>query len=323
VALALCYSGSLRAAEGTGKIETEKNRRYLLSGWALTVLLGGVDWILADRAGLAFVGWIRVACVLIFLFVVGVVYGYSGRNRRLGDAGNYAALWVAFSAAGAISTYLAATFAMPLRDAEFIAIDASMGFHWLEWYRFIQSHRAIELPLFVAYFTFLPQIIASILYFAHTGQTSRNAEMIWIAMPALILTSIVSAVLPAIGPYVHYFGRETADIVVLMSVRAGGAHTFVVNRLEGIITFPSFHTILAIVFTYVHRPPSRSFVPVAILNGLMLLAIPSEGHHYLVDVISGAAIAGLCIAVVRAAMRPRLETDSPTISREQMPRVAG
>ena len=182
------------------------------------------------------------------------------------------------------------------------------------------SHRS-NFPLFLAYFTFLPQIIGSILYFAHTEQTSRNAELIWIAMPALILTTIVSAVLPAIGPYVHYFGRETADIVVLTSLRTGGAQTFVVSRMQGIITFPSFHTILAIAFIYVHRPPSRSFVPVAILNGLMLLAIPSEGHHYLIDVISGAAVAAVCIAVVRAGMRPRSDNTMPIISRAQMPRV--
>jgi PAP2 superfamily len=295
----------------------------LLAGWALTLLLGGLDWIWADRIGLTFVGWTRVAFVLIFLFAVSLLYGYSGRNRRLGDAGNYAALWVAFSAAGAVSTYLAATFALPLRDAEFIAIDASMGFHWLAWYRFIEAHRPIQLPLFIAYFTFLPQIIGSILYFAHTEQTSRNAEMVWIAMPALIVTTIVSAMLPAIGPYVHYFGHPTADIVALTSLRAGGAQTFAIDRMQGIITFPSFHTILAIVFIYVHRPPSRSFVPVAILNVLMLLGIPSEGHHYLIDMISGAVVAAICIAVVRAAMRPHSGTASNTISQERMPSVAG
>ncbi len=304
-------------------METGKDRGYLLWAWALTLLLGSIDWIWAGRAGLVFVGWTRVASVLSFLLAVALLYGYSGRSRKLSNAGNYAALWVAFSAAGAVSTYLAATLAMPLRDVEFIAIDAMMGFHWLAWYRFIEAHRIIQLPLFLAYFTFLPQIIGSVLYFAHTEQTSRNAELIWIAMPALILTTIVSAVLPAIGPYVHYFGRETADIVVLSSLRSGGAQTFVVNRMQGIITFPSFHTILAITFIYVHRPPSRSFVPLAILNGLMLLAIPSEGHHYLIDVISGAAVAAVCIAVVRAGMRPRSENPLPIISREQMPRVVG
>jgi hypothetical protein len=309
--------------EGSGQIETGKDRGYLLSAWALTLLLGGVDLISAERFGLTFVGWLRVSCVLIFLLAVGFIYGYSGRNRRLGDAGNYAALWVAFSAAGAISTYLAATFAMPLRDPQFVALDGWMGFHWLAWSEFIGAHRAIQLPLFIAYFTFLPQIVGSIIYFAHTGQTSRNAEMLWIAMPALIVTTIVSAFLPAVGPYVHYFGRQTADIVVLMTLRAGGSHTFAIDRLQGIITFPSFHTTIAIIFMYVHRPPSRSFVPVAILNGLMLLGIPSEGHHYLVDTISGAVVAAVCIVAVRRGMRSRGEIISPAIPRERTASVAG
>lgn len=309
--------------EGSGQIETGKDRGYLLSAWTLTLLLGAVDLIWAERIGLRFTGWIRVECILIFLLTVGFIYGYSGRNRRLGDAGNYAALWVAFSAAGAISTYLAATFAMPLRDAQFVAMDSSMGFHWLDWYRFIEAHRLIQLPLFIAYFTFLPQIIASILYFAHTGQTSRNAEMLWIGMSSLILTTTVSAFLPAVGPYVHYFGHQTADIVVLMTMRAGGAHTFAIDRMQGIITFPSFHTTVAIIFIYVHRPPSRSFVPVAILNGLMLLGIPSEGHHYLVDMISGAMVAAVCIAAVRRGIRPRAEIISPAISRERTASTAG
>ncbi len=302
--------------EGSGQIETGKDRGALLAGWALTLLLGGVDLIWADRLGLRFVGWTRVSCIVILLLAVGFIYGYSGRSRRLSDAGNYAAMWVAFSAAGAISTYLFATIAMPLRDAEFVAIDASMGFHWLPWFQFFQSHRVIELPLFLAYFTFLPQIVGSILYFAHSEQTVRNAEMIWIAMPALIVTTIVSAVLPAVGPYVHFFGRQTPDIVVLMSLRAGGAHTFAIDRMQGIITFPSFHTILAIVFIYVHRPPSRSFLPVAILNGLMILGIPSEGHHYLIDMISGGVIAAGCIAIVRAAA-PVISPEVPAAYRVQ------
>jgi hypothetical protein len=305
------------------QIETDKDRGYLLWAWVLTLLLGALDWISADRIGLTFVGWLRVSCVLIFLIAIGLSYGYSGRSRRLSDAGHYAGLWIAFYPAGTIFTYVVATFAMPLRDAEFVAIDGSMGFHWLAWSQFIWAHRAIEVPLIFAYFTFLPQIVGSILYFAHTGQTRRNAEMIWITMLALIVTTIVSAVLPAAGPYTYFYGHETEDIVVLMSLRAGGAHTVALNSLKGIITFPSFHTVSAMVYTYVHRPPSRSFIPVAILNGIMLLSIPSEGHHYLIDMISGALVAAVCIAVVRGAMRPRAESISPAISREQTESVAG
>jgi len=301
-------------------IETGENRGNLRWPWALTLGLGGLDSIWADRAGLAFVGWLRPACVLIFLLLVGFLYGYSGRNRRLSDAGNYAGLWVAFSASGAVFTYLCATLAMPLRDTEFIAIDAVMGFHWLTWARFVGAHRGLEVPLFIAYSTFLPQIVGSILYFAHTEQTAHNGELIWIAMLSLILTTIVSALLPAVGPYVHFYGRQTDDIAVLMNLRAHGAQSFVIGGLQGIITLPSFHTVLAIVFIYVHRPPSRSFVPVAILNGLMLIAIPSEGHHYLIDMISGAAVAAGCIAIVRAAMRK--QKIAPMVPRASTERYA-
>jgi len=283
-------------------IETGEVSGNLRWAWALTLGLGGLDWIWADHAGLVFVGWLRPTSVLVFLLLVGFLYGYSGRNRRLSDAGNYAALWVAFSASGAVFTYLCATFAMPLRDTDFIAIDAVFGFHWLTWARFVEAHRVLQVPLLIAYFTFLPQIVGSILFFAHTEQTARNLEMIWIAMLSLIVTTIISAILPAVGPYVHFYGRQTDDIAVLMSLRAHGAQRFVISGLLGIITLPSFHTVLAMVFIYVHRPPSRSFIPIAILNGLMLIAIPSEGHHYLIDMISGGFIATGCIAIVRASM---------------------
>jgi hypothetical protein len=293
----------------------------LLWAWVLIVGLGGLDWIWADRVGLTFSGWTRIVWMLIFLLAVGVLYGYSGRDRRLADAGNYAAVWVAFSAAGAIFSYLVATFALPMRDAELIAIDAAMGFHWLAWSEFVGAHRALHLPLAVAYNFFLPQIIFSILYFAHTLQTRRNAELIWLTMVSVTITSIISAFVPALGPYVYFYGHPTPDIVVLTSLRAGGPQTAVINQLQGIITLPSFHTVMAIVFIYVHRRPSRSFLLVAVLNGLMLIAIPSEGHHYMIDMISGAAVAAISIAIVRAAMRPRSEPTS--LAPVQAPRLVG
>src|SRR5260370_34917421 len=61
--------------------------------------------------------------------------------------------------------------------------------------------------------------------------------------------------------------------------------------LKGVIAFPSFHAALAMLFTYAHRR-LPTFLPMAVFNGLMLLAIPSEGGHYLVDIIGGGAGGG-------------------------------
>ena len=72
--------------------------------------------------------------------------------------------------------------------------------------------------------------------------------------------------------------------------------------MEGIVRFPSFHTALAVIFTYAHRGIRWSFPPVAALNGVMLRSIPSEGGHYLVDMIAGGAVALVAIGLVRAVL---------------------
>jgi membrane-associated phospholipid phosphatase len=66
---------------------------------------------------------------------------------------------------------------------------------------------------------------------------------------------------------------------------------------------------LAILFTYTHRG-LRTFVPVAAFNILMLLSIPSEGGHYLVDVLGGIAVGLLAILMTRVlpARTPTLAT---------------
>ena len=283
--------------------------------WALTVALGGVDLVWAHAIGLAFTGWAQPAYMLIVLVGIGFIYGYTGRDQRLSDAGHFAALWVGFSLAGVVFTYLAASIAMPLRDAQFVAIGGALGFHWLSWYRVVLSHRWIHWPLAAAYASFLPQIIGSIIYFAHTRQTWRNIELIWLAMISLIVTSVISGLLPALGPYVHFTGGETIYMIVMTTLRAAGPHTFALHDLTGIIKLPSFHAVLLVVFVYVHRPPSRSFVTVAILNAVMLVAIPSEGHHYLVDMIAGAAVAAVCILAFRMVTRELAREEPSSVQR--------
>jgi membrane-associated phospholipid phosphatase len=67
------------------------------------------------------------------------------------------------------------------------------------------------------------------------------------------------------------------------------------SRMEGLITFPSFHTTLAVLFVAALREHRLALVIGAVVNGLMLLSIPSEGGHYLVDVFAGALVAAVAI----------------------------
>ena len=118
-------------------------------------------------------------------------------------------------------------------------------------------------------------------------------------MLSALISAVIAGLLPAIGPFIP--GTLPNFSVALLAVRSGTVSHIDVTQLKGIVTMPSFHTVLAILFTYAHRPPSRSFIPVAILNLVMLISIPFAGHHYVIDMIAGAALAAVTIAIVRAA----------------------
>ena len=70
--------------------------------------------------------------------------------------------------------------------------------------------------------------------------------------------------------------------------------------MQGIITMPSYHTVLAVLFTYAFRRTGLVGYGIATLNLVMLLSIPPIGGHYLVDVLAGGALALGAIAVQRA-----------------------
>jgi hypothetical protein len=273
-----------------------------VAGFVLTSL-GVVDFLWTRYARITFVGWAPLAFFLALLATVSVVYGYSRRSIRLSDAGIYAMLWVAFSAVGAIFTYAAATMQMPLHDVELTQIDAILGFDWMRWAKFVAAHGILHRVLAIAYGAMLPQIVGSIVYLAHTEQQDRNRELLYMSMLALVVTTLISGMVPALGPNFHFHRIRHDYSEVLLELRSGTVSTFALGDMKGIIALPSFHTVMALLFIYVHRPPSGSFLPAAILNAIMLLSLPSQGDHYLSDVVAGFGVAALSITIVRAVMR--------------------
>ena len=94
----------------------------------------------------------------------------------------------------------------------------------------------------------------------------------------------VYMVLPSIGPADSQHIRATGQIVEALRNGFKGPYTYI-----GIIAFPSFHTVMAILFTVSFRGHRWLMAGFGLLNLLMLSAVPFQGDHYLVDMIAGAA----------------------------------
>jgi hypothetical protein len=277
---------------------------YILTAWAVILTLAAIDWLWARHAGIEISGIMRavegVGIFAVFAFLV----DYIGRVRQVAEAAHYVALWISFAVALVIYSYVVATLRMPLRDVEFARMDAALGFNWSAGFDWIMTSSSMTRYILEhAYNSMMVQVFVSIAFFAVIKRSDRNRELLWIGMLSVIISVSLSGPFPALGPFTK--GGMPSWSAVLVTIRDGSATKFTLDHLNGIVAFPSCHTVMAIVLVYVHRPPLRTFVPVAILNALMVVATPFAGHHYLVDMLSGAAIVAISIPIVHAAMRPR------------------
>ena len=287
-------------------------RRFRLA-WAALIVFGSIDLLWCRYAGLTFLNLDRILVATVLMIVVGRVYGASGRSVRLANMAHYAGLWIALTAIGAILTYLAATVRFPMRDPELAAFDGWLHFDWVAWFHFVAARPVISLILGLAYSSLFVQVLATIFYLSHTHKPQRNEELWWTAAVALVASAVLSAAFPAAGAGEYYATSDLPRLTYLphlMALREGTLVQIALENMQGIITFPSYHTVLAVLLAYVYRGQGRIFLGVVILNIVMLLSIPVYGSHYLGDMLAGALIALLSICLVRAANARRSSAQS-------------
>jgi hypothetical protein len=276
--------------------------------WAMICLLLAVDFVWASQVGLTIGGGEIQACLTGVMLAVSAAF--RRRNRGIANMAEAWASWFAFLPALATLSYLAASCAFPLQDVMMERLDRAIGFDWSAWHDAVLNRPILSWSLLVAYASLLPQTILSILYFPATDRSARIGELLLLAVATSAATVLISAIWPTLGPCAANgpsFGACAAngggDIAYLrdvLALRAGGPWHFELSAMEGIVTMPSYHTVMAVLFTYAFRRTGLVGYGIATLNLAMLLSIPTIGGHYLVDLLAGVALALGAIAVQRA-----------------------
>lgn len=271
----------------------------------LSILIVDFAWV--RGSGLTFTNTGLPLLGTAGLLLLAVVYGHSGRSKRLSDMGYYGALFIACGALMSIMTYLAASGERELYDPALSEFDRLLGFDWQRWAAFLRTRTLFDTLLVCAYASLLPQILLTVMLLAHAEREDRNKEFFWTVLVSLLATTAVFMLFPAAGPFSYYELEldRAVHLKDLAELRAGGIHAYSMQQLQGIIAFPSFHTVLAVLIPYVHRGLRPAFLPCLVVNALMLVSTPSHGGHYLVDMLAGVAIAAGSIALVRYLMRVR------------------
>jgi membrane-associated phospholipid phosphatase len=311
-------------------------RFHMATAWITLAGFFAVDtvWLWLSRLSFAISNWDSIIHVVLFTTIAfgicGLVsYRLTNAADRIGAALRETTRRVElFAVATLVFALLAALVivycclgtgaALPFQDARLEQIDRRLGFDWVAFVQFINSSALASGLLVKAYQSTAFVLTGTILWLCVSGQGSRLAEF----LALLCLTSIGIAVgmmiLPAAGAYAHY--RPPLDVYdhfssgagmwhydLLMALRAGTAPVidFNVPNSNCLVTFPSGHTILAIIMTYALRGSRWTLIPAFTVNAAMLVSTIPEGGHHLIDLAAGGAIAACAISFVRLPLRVR------------------
>jgi membrane-associated phospholipid phosphatase len=203
--------------------------------------------------------------------------------------------------------YLAARCPIPFRDDLLAGMDRAIGVEVTDVLRLTNALPGVKLFLDRCYDTLLYLMTAAIILPPLFGAMHRAKEYLIACIASAILALPLFAALPARGPWVYYGYPATPEQekVTQVIVALKSDDTFVLNLCasEGIISFPSFHTVLALLAAFALWPVPYVRWPAALLAALIVLSTLTTGWHYLSDVVAGVLVTTVACALAKGYSR--------------------
>ena len=218
----------------------------------------------------------------------------------------WTAVLIAFSAVAALSSYLFASLQFSFKDVYLAGFDQRFGFDWMALFDVAGSRPWIGSLMMPIYSLSLPLVAFTLIYLGLTGKLQRLELFVTSLIVACFVTIILSGPMVAIGPYGHFnvpmelvqeFGPAVTTqgsgstwLSHVMGLRDGSLRILDLSNSEGVITFPSFHTVMSVLMIFALRGYGWVSWVGGIINGLILLTVPLEGNHYFADMVAAILV---------------------------------
>jgi hypothetical protein len=252
--------------------------------------------------------WPQLAATIDICSAISLFYRYIYRDDNMFFFGNAISQLTVSAFSITIGTYIGGYMALPLTDKALIAIDKTLGFDWQSSITLANNHPLLSNILGYIYVIPTLEIIAVICTLFFFKKTAHGQRFVIIYFFSGMVTCLLAALFPAVAGYVYYnvtpgqfihlYSRNTCTHeLLLMALRNHTIHSVYFPGI-GLVTFPSFHAVMAILLIYGSLPLRYLrwiIIPTSII---MLYATIIHGGHWLVDIIGGVIITltGIMIA---------------------------
>lgn len=296
-------------------------QRYVV-GWSIFTIIAMIDalWIATGAHSVSWTSLIPSCKAALVLLGIAIVLRAIGRfpryhvvtkklhYARVSDTAAWCALLSLFVSATCILSYLCVSLDAPLVERSLIAFDRSLGFDWPVVYQWVLAHPHVSGVLEFAYASGQWQLIAVPVFLGLFGTREELPAFFFLLVIASGYLLLISTPFPATSAFVHFNVNDNAAKATVSDfalLRAGSLKVINLANAQGLVSLPSFHTALAVLFLYsLRRVPWLVCIAVP-LNVIMILSTPTQGGHYLADVIAGLLLFALTLFTYNAIVPRR------------------
>lgn len=299
-----------------------KNRNAVIyaGAWGTIIAVTAVDLLWARRAGIQIShGWptsalgrfaAPILCAAALWWIASL-----DRYRRLTRAVRCSEFSVAilclvtigvWAETVSVASYLGVGLNVPTIADVLVRFDEAIGFHWPSAYHWVNAHRGLRIVLKYAYWSAFAQLLLVPFSLAVVRRQSDMAEFLAILLLSAIVLLAISIPFPAESAFLYYgitdpgTASTVRDFTLLRSAAMPAINPYAV---QGLVSMPSYHTMLAIFFAYSVRHVRLVFLTLVVLNAVMIASTITVGGHYLADVLAGIVCGVAVIIGVRWALR--------------------
>ncbi|HEX2761620.1 MAG TPA: phosphatase PAP2 family protein, partial [Rhizomicrobium sp.] len=249
-----------------------------------------------------------VAMLVAPLASAALWYDRARNEPNLSATLSVAVFLIVFPAAASLFSYLALTMTGPRIDNLLAAADLAIGFRWTGLMALAADHPVLNAVLNAAYLSVLPQTLLLLFFLGLRGRLEALYGLALALTFGAVITVAFWTAFPSFGAFSVFrlppavesrlglvlaadYGR------ILTHMLEHGPGLITPTEIRGLVGFPSYHTLQALVlFWYARREPWLRWPSLA-LNLLVLAAIPVQGGHHLVDMFGGFAVTGAAIGL--------------------------
>jgi membrane-associated phospholipid phosphatase len=206
-----------------------------------------------------------------------------------------------------IPEHIAARGNVAASDVLLVRVDAALGVEVPDVLRLMEAWPAVAGVLSFAYGMLIFMVVLAVMVPPMCGRMDKAKEYAIACAAAAALAIPLFAVFQAVGPWAVYGYAPSPDqagyVRTFEALKSGAPFVIDLGNQDGLITFPSFHAVLAVLTAVALWPIRYLRWPSTVLSALIVISTVSTGWHYVSDVLGGLLIAAAALAVARGYLR--------------------